>query len=56
MKAAARSLPAPTAQLHYPETDHMGEHEIQRLIAELLRPLLDRYLVRQGRPAHVGAD
>jgi hypothetical protein len=34
----------------------MGEHEIQRLIAELLRPLLERYLVQQGRPAHVGAD
>jgi hypothetical protein len=34
----------------------MGEHEIQRLIAELLRPLLDRFLLERGRPAHVGAD
>ncbi len=42
--------------LRYPETDHMGEHEIQRLIAEVLRPLLERFLVERGKPAHVGAD
>ena len=40
----------------YPESDDMGEHEIQRLIAELLRPLMDRFLVERRRPAHVGAD
>ena len=40
----------------YPESDDMGEHEIQRLIAELLRPLIDRFLVERRRPAHVGAD
>ena len=42
--------------LSYPESDDMGEHEIQRLIAELLRPLMDRFLVEKRRPAHVGAD
>ena len=40
----------------YPESDDVGEHEIQRLIAELLRPLIDRFLVERRRPAHVGAD
>ena len=42
--------------LSYPESDDMGEHEIHRLIAELLRPLMDRFLVEKRRPAHVGAD
>ena len=42
--------------ISYPETDDMGEHEIQRLIAELLRPLIERFLLERGRPAHVGAD
>ncbi|HQY63403.1 MAG TPA: Uma2 family endonuclease [Polyangiaceae bacterium] len=43
----------------YPASDDMGEHEIQRLIAELLRPLLARFLAEHARPgevAHVGAD
>jgi Uma2 family endonuclease len=40
----------------YPASDDMGEHEIQRLIAELLRPLLARFLAEQRRLAHVGAD
>lgn len=40
----------------YPETDHMGEHELQRLIAELLRPMLARFLAERGIVAHVGAD
>lgn len=42
---------------HYPsEDDDVGEHEVQRYIAELLRPLLARWLSEQGRVAHVGAD
>ncbi len=40
----------------YPGSDDMGEHEIQRLIAELFRPLLARFLAERGRLAHVGAD
>jgi len=47
--------PAPRA-VHYPETDHMGEHELQRLIMELLRPLIERWLADRGVAAHVGAD
>lgn len=40
----------------YPSEDKVGEHEVQRYIAELLRPLLARWLAEQGRVAHVGAD
>ncbi len=40
----------------YPQTDRMGEHEIQRLIAELLRPMIARYLATRGVVAHAGAD
>ena len=34
----------------------MGEHELQRLIAETLRPLLARLLTSQRKVGHVGAD
>ena len=34
----------------------MGEGELQRMICELLRPMLARFLADQGRVAHVGAD
>lgn len=40
----------------YPESDHMGESMIQRLVAELLRPLLARFLAERGELAFVGAD
>ncbi|UQA59636.1 Uma2 family endonuclease [Polyangium aurulentum] len=40
----------------YPSTDDMGEDTIQRLITELLRPLLERYLAAHGIQAFVGAD
>ncbi|MBI2389291.1 MAG: Uma2 family endonuclease [Deltaproteobacteria bacterium] len=52
MPARAKSLDP----VVYPETDHMGEHELQRFIAELLRPLIERYLRQAGVVAHVGAD
>lgn len=52
MPARAKSLDP----VVYPETDHMGEHELQRFIAELLRPLIERYLRERGVVAHVGAD
>jgi len=44
------------APIIYPETDRMGEGELQRLIAELLRPLLAEFLASRGIVAHVGAD
>jgi hypothetical protein len=41
---------------YYPESDHMGESMLQRLIAELLRPMLARFLAERGERAFVGAD
>lgn len=41
----------------YPETDEMGEGELQRLICELLRPLLARFLAeRSPGDVHVGSN
>ncbi|HEX2659981.1 MAG TPA: Uma2 family endonuclease [Polyangia bacterium] len=40
----------------YPVEEKMGEDMLQRWIAELLRPLLLRWLVHRGKPAFVGAD
>lgn len=51
---------SPTAHeakgVHYPESDEMGESMMQRIIAELLRPLLARFLADRGERAFVGAD
>ncbi len=52
MGVAAKRIDA----VHYPESDDMGEHELQRFIAELLRPLIARWLQRQLRVARAGAD
>jgi hypothetical protein len=51
-----RDVKKPSAVVLYPETDDMGEHELQRLIAELLRPMLARFLAERGTVAHAGAD
>jgi Putative restriction endonuclease len=40
----------------YPIEDDVGEGSLQRFISELLRPLIERWLVEKGRPAFVGAD
>jgi Uma2 family endonuclease len=34
----------------------MGEHELQRLIAEFLRPLLERWFASRSEVVHAGAD
>lgn len=52
MGNAAKRLEA----VHYPESDNVGEHELQRFIAELLRPLLAAWLRRQMRVARASAD
>jgi Uma2 family endonuclease len=41
---------------HYPVLDKLGEGLLQRLIVELLRPMLADALARQGVKAFVGAD
>jgi hypothetical protein len=51
MQSARRHVPA-----RYPETDNIGEHELQRLIAEVLRPMLERWFASRGEVAHAGAD
>ena len=54
MRSAAKQLVSdPTV---YPETDDMGEGELQLLMRELLRPLLARLLAERGEVAHVGSN
>jgi Uma2 family endonuclease len=53
MIAPARFLRDPTI---YPTKDDMGEGSLQRFIAELLRPLVERWLAAKGKLAFVGAD
>ena len=53
--------PAPRrAQVHdptvYPVEEKVGEDTLQRLIVELLRPLVERWLAQRGVQALVGAD
>jgi len=40
----------------YPISDDMGEHELQTLMREMLRPLLARLLASKGLEAHAGSD
>ncbi len=40
----------------YPVSETVGEELLQRLIMELLRPLVERWLQESGRRALVGAD
>jgi Uma2 family endonuclease len=51
--ARPRAAPDPT---YYPVVDKMGEGSLQRLIAELLRPLLAYALAERGFKAFTGAD
>lgn len=50
---AALEIPDPTI---YPVDDDLGEGSLQRFISELLRPLLERWLMEKGTPTFVGAD
>jgi hypothetical protein len=52
MGNAAKRLEA----VYYPETDDTGEHELQRFIAELLRPLIAAWMQRLARVTRAGAD
>jgi Uma2 family endonuclease len=42
--------------VEYPESDDMGEGELQRFVSEVLRQLLERFLAERGDVAHVGAN
>ncbi len=52
------NLDDPHDPTEYPEEERVGEEMLQRWIAELLRPLLERYLNGDGgrAPTFVGAD
>lgn len=54
----AKSLPHddPDDPTVYPVEERMGEDFLQRLIVELLRPLLQRWMDERGETALVGAD
>lgn len=54
--AAPEHLPIAADPTVYPIEDDVGEGSLQRLISELLRPLIERWLLEKGRPAFVGAD
>ncbi len=40
----------------YPETDHMGEHELQQAISQLLKQLFVRLFAQRGELAHAGSN
>lgn len=54
--AAPKDLPVAADPTVYPIEDDVGEGSLQRLISELLRPLIERWLAAKGRPTFVGAD
>ncbi|MDI1445537.1 Uma2 family endonuclease [Polyangium sp. 6x1] len=58
MGSAAWRLGAedPDDPTFYPVFDDMGESALQRLMTELLRPLIARFLAERGVQAFVGAD
>jgi hypothetical protein len=52
----ASALPAADDRTLYPVEERVGEDILQRWIMELLRPLLERYLLERGDECFVGAD
>ncbi len=52
----ARRRAAPRDPTVYPVEEKVGEDSLQRLIVELLRPEVERWLAAQGKPSFVGAD
>ncbi|MEO7326976.1 MAG: Uma2 family endonuclease [Minicystis sp.] len=56
MRSAAAKLAVAPDPTVYPIEDDMGEGSLQRLLSELLRVLIERYLVARGKPTFVGAD
>jgi len=54
--AMASALPVVEDRTQYPVEERVGEDLLQRWIMELLRPLLERYLLERGETCLVGAD
>ena len=55
-RAAPKHLDRAYDPTFYPVEDKVGEDTLQRLIVELLRPLIERWLAAKGTPTFVGAD
>jgi len=56
MVSAATKRPVRADPTHYPIEDDVGEGILHKLIAELLRPLVERWLAARGTPVFVGAN
>ena len=56
MVSATAKRPLGPDPTHYPVDEDMGESILHKLIIELLRPLVARWLVARGTPCFVGAD
>jgi Uma2 family endonuclease len=56
MVSAATKRPAGRDPTHYPVEDDMGEGILQKLIVELLRPMIERWLADRAGPTFVGAN
>jgi hypothetical protein len=54
-RATAKIAVAPDPTV-YPIEDDMGEGTLQRLVSELLRVLIERFLAANGKPTFVGAN
>lgn len=53
---ASRSVARTVDPTIYPTEERVGEEHLQRLIVELLRPLVERWLAQRGIRAFTGAD
>ncbi|MEJ7729261.1 MAG: Uma2 family endonuclease [Polyangiaceae bacterium] len=56
MVSAAAKRPLGPDPTHYPVDEDVGESILHKLIIELLRPLVERWLAARGTPGFVGAD
>ena len=56
MVSAAAKRPLVPDPTHYPVDEDMGESILHKLIIEILRPLVARWLAERGTPCFVGAD
>ena len=56
MVSAAAKRPSTPDPTHYPVEDDVGEGIVHRLVADLLRALVERWLAQRGKPTFVGAS
>ena len=56
MRSATAKIAVAPDPTVYPIEDDMGEGTLQRLVSELLRVLIERFLAASGKATFVGAD